>query len=135
MLRESPRFTYLADPLFVVSCSLYATNRWLIKPLLSPHEVFLRGYFNDLLLVPCALPPVLFLHRLLGLRKADHPPTAFEITLHLVVWSIVCEWVGPRFVNSARGDPFDVLAYASGALVSWMVWMRIGHRAVVPPAV
>jgi hypothetical protein len=122
------RFRYIQDPVFVVCVVLYATNRWLLKPFLSPTETFLRGHFNDILLIPCALPPVLLLHRVFRLRRSDCPPTAFEVLLHLIVWSIVCEWIGPHFVKAATGDPVDVLAYCVGAVVSWLVWNRLDRQ-------
>ena len=54
-----PRFRYLGDPLFLTGCAAYAGNRWLIKPVIA--WPFLQGHFNDLWLIPCALPPVLWL--------------------------------------------------------------------------
>src|SRR5439155_1017652 len=41
-----------------------AAHRWGLKPRL--HSLFLHGYFNALFLIPCALPPILWLHRRFG---------------------------------------------------------------------
>jgi hypothetical protein len=121
------RFRYLADPLFVFCCGFYALNRWEIKP--HTHLVFFHSWFNDLLLLPCALPPVLLLHRLLGLRDHDRPPTRPEILAHLLGWSVLFEFICPRFMRHTTGDPWDVAAYAIGALAaSW--WWRESHRFV-----
>ena len=114
------RFRYLLEPLCLAACTLYAANRWLVKPhVVSP---FLRGHFNDLLLIPCALPPVLWLQRRLGLRTHDDYPTAMEIAGHLAVWALIAEWLGPRWMHRGTSDVWDVAAYtlgAVGALVAW----------------
>src|ERR1051326_528542 len=109
-------FRYWRDPLFLVACALYALNRWELKPRL--HFPFLHDHFNDLLLMPCALPLLLYLQRCLKLRTHDLPPTPGEITLYLAVWSVLFEWLGPHLMPWTTGDPWDVLAYAVGALFS-----------------
>jgi hypothetical protein len=114
------RFRYLYDKLFVCCCLLYICNRWALKP--HFHQVFLSSWFNDLLLIPCALPPLLWLHRFLGLRKQDVPPTAGEIGLHLAFWSMLFEWWGPHIFKHATGDWFDVAAYTAGGLGAWLWW-------------
>lgn len=116
-------FRYVRDPLFLLSCIAYAVNRWLIKPHL--HHGFFHSYFNDCWLIPCALPPVLWLHRRLGLRNDDRPPQVSEIIFHLVFWSVFFEWIGPRFISRATGDPRDVLAYAAGAVVAGLWWLGV----------
>jgi hypothetical protein len=125
-------FRYLRDGLFMVSCSLYALNRWLVKPRL--HSAFLHGHFNDLLLIPCALPPLLLLQRWLKLRRHDQAPTPGEITLYLVVWSILFEVIGPHIMTRTVGDPGDVAAYVAGAVLAGLWWHRRGflHRVPAP---
>src|ERR1044071_2652684 len=118
-------FGYLRDPLFILGCTSYALNRWWIKP--HAHAGLFHSYFNDFWLIPCALPPVLWLHRRLGLRTHDAPPRISEIVLHLAFWSLLFEWVGPRFLAHATGDPGDALAYALGALLAGLWWHR-QHR-------
>jgi hypothetical protein len=112
-------FGYGRDPLFLMCCALYAVNRWAIKP--HVHSPFLHGQFNDLLLIPCALPLVLWLQRQLGLRQHDAPPTVGEIAFHLVAWSLLMEVVGPHLVR-VTGDPLDVLAYAVGGALAGIGW-------------
>lgn len=119
------RFRYLRDPLFLTGCLAYSINRWVLMP--AFHSPFLHRHFNDLWLIPCALPPVLRLYRLLGLRDHDGMPGLDEIAGHLVLWSILCELVGPMFVHHARGDILDVAAYAAGAIVAGVYW-SIGQR-------
>ena len=83
---------------------------------------FLRYHFNDLLLIPAALPLVLWLQRRLQLRLADSPPNWREVWLHLVVWSVAAEVVGPQLFARATGDIWDVAAYAAGAVVAMVFW-------------
>ena len=119
------RFGYWRDPLFLAGCALYALNRWGLKP--HTHSAFLHGQFNDLLLIPCALPLVLWMQRRLGLRKHDHFPDAGEIALHVIVWSVLCEGIGPHILP-VTGDVKDVIAYALGAVLAW-AWWRRGREA------
>ena len=114
-------FRYARDPLFLLSCLLYLLNRTLLKPHFQ--IPFLHNYFNDLLLIPCALPLVLLLQRKLRLREVDCPPTFFEISFHLVIWSLLFEGVAPHLIHST-GDPYDPLAYWAGGIISWLIWKR-----------
>jgi hypothetical protein len=115
-------FRYLGDAAFQCGCFAYAINRWLIKP--HFHTGFFHSHFNDLWLIPCALPPVLWLHRRLGLRPHDGPPSVPEILSHLVFWSVLFEYVGPKYMPWTTADPLDVLAYMAGALGAGLWWHR-----------
>ena len=114
-------YRYLTDPVCMGACLLYAANRWLLLPRLG--GAFLHGQFNDLLLIPAALPLVLWLQRRLGFRDHDRPPLWPEIATHLLVWSLLFELVGPR-VLPVTGDVLDLLAYAAGGLASGIWWNR-----------
>jgi len=74
--------------------------------------------------MPCALPPILWLHRKLRLRSHDEPPTPSEIVLHVLFWSLLFEWIGPGFMPGTTGDPFDVLVYIVGAAAAALWWHR-----------
>jgi hypothetical protein len=124
------RFHYLRDPLFVASCTAYGVNRWLLKP--HVHSAFLHSHFNDLLLIPCALPPVLLAQRLLGVRRHDQTPQPSEIGLHLLVWSLLFEVLGPRLFIHATGDPLDVAAYLTGGIAAGLLWNA--HAPTPSPA-
>jgi hypothetical protein len=121
-------FRYLMDPVCLGACLLYAATRWLVLSHMG--GAFLHGQFNDLLLIPAALPPVLWLQRMLGLRDHDRPPLGSEIWTHLAVWSVLFEVIGPK-VLPVTGDVLDVLAYAAGGLASGLWWNRL---AVQPRA-
>lgn len=116
------RFRYLRDPLFLLSVTAYALNRWLLKPFLpSP---FLHGHFADLLVIPAALPGTLWAQRLTGLRLHDLAPSWSEIIFHLAIWTFICEYVGPIWLHHGTADWRDVAAYAFGAILSYLWWNR-----------
>jgi hypothetical protein len=116
------RFGYVRDPLCLLACASYAANRWMLRPLGWASGPFMRGHFNDTLFIPAALPLMLWLHRKLGLRTDDTPPSWREIGLHFALWSIAAEAIAPLFIKRATGDWLDVAAYAAGAIVSGCVW-------------
>jgi hypothetical protein len=116
----------VSDPLFVAACALYACNRWLIKPHVDIS--LFHNWFNDALLIPCALPVALLAHRLLGLRHHNLPPTAGEVFGHLLGWATLFEIIGPAILGRTTGDPIDVLAYAVGAMLAWRWWGRVEHE-------
>ena len=119
-------FRYFRDPLFLGSCAAYALNRWLLKPHLD--STFLHSYFNDALLIPCALPLALLLQRWLRLRSHDRRPQLGEIALHLCAWSILFEWIGPHLMKRATGDPWDVAAYVAGGVLAGLWWRWQQHQ-------
>jgi hypothetical protein len=116
------RFGYWHDPMFLAAASGYVINRWLLKPLLP--LPFLNGHFADLLLIPAALPVVLWMQRLAGLRKHDLMPSWSEMSLHLAVWSLICEFIGPHWLRHGTADAWDVAAYAVGGVVTCLWWNR-----------
>lgn len=116
------RFGYARDRTCWIACALYATNRWAVPAALK--NGFLRGHFNDCLLIPAALPLMLLLERWLGLRRDDAAPRWTEVLFHLVIWSVAAEVVGPRLFAHAQGDGVDVVAYAAGAAVAMLAWRR-----------
>lgn len=115
-------FRYFYDPLFLAACALYALNRWVLKPLSS--APFIHNWSQDLLLMPCALPPLLWLQSRFGLRARSDRPRWSEIALYLVVWSILFEVAGPWLYRHAIGDWRDVLAYAVSAAFAGWWWNR-----------
>lgn len=116
------RFRYARDPLCLAACTGYALNRWLAPLTLSGG--FLRNHFADTLLIPAALPLLLWVHQRLGLRPADARPRGSEIVMHVLVWSVAAELIAPMLFARATGDPWDVAAYAVGGLLAGLFWQR-----------
>lgn len=119
------RFHYLRDPVFLAATVLYLANRYIFRPLEGPHGGFFHNYGNDILCIPFLLPPVLRVYRAIGLRWHDRMPTRFELFTHLVVWSIVFEGIAPRMGGIyawTKADPWDVVAYAAGAIIAGAYW-------------
>jgi len=113
-------FGYARDPLCLLAIGLYALNRWGLKPTLDIR--FLHDHFNDLLLIPAALPLVLWVQRKLGWRDHHRAPEAKEITLHLIVWGLIAEVAGPFLFAHATGDWRDLIAYIVGATFAGFWW-------------
>ena len=116
-------FHYWRDPVCLVACAAYGANRWLLQPFVALGP-FMRGHFNDLLLIPSALPIVLWLHRRMGWRNHDGPPTVGEIALHLAVWAFIAEGAGPWLTHRGTADWWDLVAYSVGALVCYVLCSR-----------
>jgi len=115
-------FRYLRDPLFLLAVALYVANRWWWQSEFG--GFFLNGYFNDLLLIPAALPPILWLHSRLGWRSHHAPPSIVEIACHLGLWTLIAELFGPYLRATSVADWADVAAYAAGALLAFLIWHR-----------
>ena len=116
------QYGYMRDRVFLLAAAAYALNRWLLKSLVpSP---FLHGYFNDLLLIPAALPLALWVQRMVGLRERDQAPTWAEMILHVGVWSVICEAIGPHWLHRGTADVLDIVAYAVGGVIACLWWNR-----------
>jgi hypothetical protein len=98
----------------------YAINRWLIEPHVSAGWV--HSWVNDVFLLPAALPLLLTIEWMFGLRRHDGPPTWAEIFAHLAGWSLLFEYIGPILNPRATGDWLDVVAYAIGGVAAGCWW-------------
>jgi hypothetical protein len=118
-------FRYIRDPLFVTAVLLFLVHRVLV--ILAPEwrTSVVRGHFGDLLLVPVALPPLLWVSATLGYRPKAAAPSALEVSAVTLVWAVAFELVGPAVSQKATSDPLDVLAYAAGGFVSWGIWSSL----------
>ncbi len=84
--------------------------------------MFLRSWFNDLLMAPCAIPVVFWIFRRLELRRVDDPPKLIELGWILAVWSVLFEWIGPMYVPGTTADWRDVVMYWAGGFFAWGIW-------------
>jgi len=119
-------FGYWRDPLFLMSVGIYVINREWIKPNLHHYSPLFHGHLNDCLFVPAALPLYLLFYRWIGLRPDDDAPRFWEMTLHVLVWSIFFKWFGPSILHQGTADWLDVGCYAGGGLVAWWIWNHGG---------
>lgn len=115
------RFRYAGDPLCLGAIGLYVVVRFGLRPHLAAGG-FWHDQFTDLLLIPAALPLLLWVHRRLGLRPNDRPPTWAEIGLHCAVWSVAAEVITPALSRTATGDWRDIAAYVAGAALAGGWW-------------
>ncbi len=122
----------MRDPVFLAACLSYAINRWILKPRL--HSPFLQNWLNDLLLAPCAFPVLFWLFRVLKVRPESSPPSAWEMVWILTVWSLLFEWIGPKFLPWTTGDWRDVVMYWAGGLAAWLYWRRFPRLAFAAEA-
>src|ERR1700722_14382235 len=91
-----PGFRYLADPICIAALLISPINRFVLKP----HHIggwFTHGYLNDVLCLPLFVPMILYLQRVIGLRKHDGYPRAWEIIQHWAIFSIMFQALIPRF--------------------------------------
>jgi hypothetical protein len=116
-------FAYLKDPLFLVCFSVYWIHRVLKYFDLS--TPFLSGYLNDVICAPFWVPILVWVIKKTGLRPQDHPPSAAEIVIPVLIWTALFEVVLPAqqvWKIPTVADPYDVLAYWLGALLSVLFW-------------
>ena len=104
----------------MLCCALYLLNR--IGLAVGIGTVWTRSYLSDLLLIPCALPWLLWVHARLGWRANEAVPSFAEVMGHLVIWSIVAERVGPRLFPHSVADWGDVAAYGAGGVLALCWW-------------
>ncbi|MFC6222889.1 magnesium citrate secondary transporter [Hymenobacter artigasi] len=107
--------------MFLGSALLYGSyqlNRhWLQIPL----PAGLGSYLGDVLFLPLALSLALAAHQMVYGRHATLPGTWV-----LAAWAGVALWFEgllPLWSAQAVADPWDVLAYAAGALI-FQLWMN-----------
>ncbi|HEX2861882.1 MAG TPA: class I SAM-dependent methyltransferase [Lacunisphaera sp.] len=119
------RFRYALDPLCVAACAAYAVGRWVVQPRAAPG--FWHDQFTDCLLIPAALPLLLWVYRRLGLRADDRWPSSREVALAFAIWAVATEGIAPLLFSHATGDWRDILAYATGAVVAGVWWALAGR--------
>ena len=130
MAKPHRPFKYLADPVCIASLIIYAINRFVLKPR-HIGGWFTHGYLNDLLCLPLFVPIILYIQRILGIRSHDGYPRPWEIFQQWVIFSVMFQWVIPKFPKTftSAGDPLDMIAYLAGGVVAGFVWNLYDRRS------
>ena len=118
------------DPVFLAALALYTIGRFVLRP--TCDSAWLDAYWNDLLLAGIVVPPVTWARQHIGVRPDGGPPDGHEVVLPIVVVAAVFELAVPLLhPTSLAGyaDPYDLAAYATGALVALIAWR--GRRSTV----
>jgi hypothetical protein len=115
-------YKYYRDPVFVISIISYSINKLLLISHRSFESSFMKNYFNDIFVVPCLLPILIYCIARMKLRNKYSGPLLIEIFLFVSVISLTCEILGPFFLNKGVYDPNDIIAYLLGGMISWFIW-------------
>ncbi len=115
-------YCFWKDKLFLISSLIYFFNTYYLKHLIKVD--FFQNYLNDILLIPCALPPLIYLYVKLKLRNQKSFPTTLEVFSFFIFSSFVFECLGPKYLNKGVADYFDILAYAIGGIISNYFWNK-----------
>ena len=107
--------------IFWACTALYFVNRAGLQLEFWNQYWFLRNYFNDLLFVPLVLPVMFIAFYKLGLRE-NAKPNNYELVFHVLLWTIVIEYIGPHYLAKGYSDPYDVLCYGLGGLICYCIY-------------
>ena len=123
---DPARFLALNGFLLFLVLVFYSGNQLWVKPLTA--HWFVHGYVNDILAgiwLPAlinALASVFRVHRALVTDPA-------KIVLIAVMAGLFWELAAPQFVAGSTQDPFDILAYVTGAVL-YIAAVRLVQRGV-----
>lgn len=120
--REDGVYRFWRDPVCLGSWALYVLNRFWLVPAFALHWPLLRDHLGDSLLIPAALPPLLWVRSRAGLRPYRGFPSWREIVFWTALSSVFFEFLGPRLLHRSVGDWGDVVAYWVGATVAGLWW-------------
>jgi len=134
------RFGYLEDRLCQLALAAYALNRLVLLPhlagFLQSHTPwawpFLHSHFDDLLMMPAALPVILWIQRRTGLRRHDRPPSWLAMSAHLAVWTVMSKLVGPFWLHHGVADIWDVPFFIAGGIGACLWWRRPARPVPAP---
>jgi hypothetical protein len=86
------------------------------------------------LCLPVFLPAIPYAQRVIGLRKHDGHPRAWEVLQHWLVFSAVFEAVVPRLPRlfHSTADPLDAAAYLASGAAAWLYWSVVRGRYEQP---
>ncbi len=119
----------LRNPIFVVSCLLF----WINLILEKGFNIFIpwvNSYLDDLLCMPVLLTLSLFLLNMAYRTLFVWGFKPWYIVLAVIQISIIFEIILPAISATYISDPWDVLAYATGAWVHYQ-WINPEARLVM----
>lgn len=120
--REDGVYHFWRDPVCLGSWLLYVVNRFALIPLFAAYIPFLREHLDDSLLIPAALPPLLWVRTVCGLRPSQGVPSWREIVFWTALSSLFFEYLGPRYLHHSVGDWGDVVVYWVGGILAGLIW-------------
>ena len=104
------------NPFFYIPCIVFWTNQYFEKVM----QVFVRlvhAYLDDLMAVPVVLGITLQVFKWIHPQKNTFVFTKFQVALGLVYFSVLFEFVLPKWSNTYTSDIWDLVCYAIGALI------------------
>jgi hypothetical protein len=111
----------LIHPFFLLCCGLFVANQ--VAERTGRGLPLLSAYLDDLLCLPMVLTLTLLLMQRLVLRdftyRLPDPYLALAVGMFAVFFECLLPLLSPRYVR----DPWDVLAYAVGALL-FRLWIN-----------
>jgi hypothetical protein len=122
----TPKITYIklnliAPTAIVIGGTLYLVHRVLIAFELAYHGWWIRGYVGDVLALVVCVPLFLSIQSIAGLRLPSHSIKLIDIVLFWFIFSVFFEMVAPMFWIHQTADAWDVVAYALGGAILWIL--------------
>jgi hypothetical protein len=110
--------------LVVAALSAYAIIRVLAARLTGFASNPLRLYAPDLLAPVVLIPLFTWMQVWLGVRSSQQVVSGGEIIAYVSGMSLLYEGLLPLWTTHSVADPLDVVAYACGGLMLWLVRHR-----------
>ena len=76
----------------------------------------IRYYIADYITLIVCIPLFINIQVIFNVRKV-YRIRFYEIILYFLIFSIFCEFIGPRISNRMTYDPIDILFYLLGGLI------------------
>ncbi|WP_155522691.1 hypothetical protein [Salisediminibacterium selenitireducens] len=123
---DPARFLALNGFLLFLVLVFYSGNQLWVKPMTA--HWFVHGYVNDILAgiwLPALINALASLFRIQRALVTDPE----KIVLIAVMAGLFWELAAPQFVTGSTQDPFDILAYVTGALL-YITVVRLVQKGV-----
>jgi len=112
----------LLQPYFLILISLSSTiYLFQVTSVIIPSII--NNFFNDLVCLPLVLTICLFVVRSL-LKNPFYILNKYEITSVFLLYSILFEFILPKFNDRYTSDYWDILMYFTGSLIFYLFWNK-----------